>query len=834
MAKVSPATTSFNSGEFSPLMAGRFDLKYYASACKKLFNFIPMPQGPVRRRPGTRMVEEVKDSSARCWLRRFIFNQDQSYMLEFGHLYIRFYSNHGRVGGGSPVEVVTPFTAASLTATDGTLNLRFTQSGDVLYITSNGQYPTQKLTRTGASSFSIAELDTQGGPFESVDPDNTVTIYASAATGSVTLVASTASFVADHVGSLILLEQKNIDDIKQWEVGKVINTNDVRRSDGKNYKALNTATTGNKTPVHSLGARYDGDAGVQWLFLDAGFGYAKITAFTDTTHVTATVISQIPNGAVGSGNATTRWAFGSFSKVNGYPSNVSFFRERLCLAKDRNIHMSVVSDFENFSARDESGLITKDMAARIDTTSEEANDILWMSRMNSALLVGTGGEEYAIRENSPSEAFGPGNIRADTQTSHGSKNVMPVVVGAGVLFVQKAGHKIRDMIQAESVEERWVASDSTILAEHVTKSGVIQMAFQQEPDSVVWVLRSDGLLAGFTLNREQDVRGWHPHGVGGYSDVDATKRAAVESIDVIPVSGGDELWMIVRRYIDGGVKRYVEYMSQHFASGDDSEDANYMDSSLSINNVVNATLTPGTGANVVGTIEVVFTADSAIFNAGDVDDYIVYRYSITNNDGNIIRYKAIARITEYTDTAHVKGTILIPWPDLGTIAANMWHMTVDSVSGIDHLEGETVTILADGAVYPDFVVSGGTVVLVEPASKITVGLPYISVVTPMPLEAGASDGTSQGKTKRISRCTLRFSDTLGARYGRSEISQMDVVLSRDGGGLMDAPPNLFTGDVSVSWPDGYTDSAEITVMQDLPLPCTLVAIMPQMVTQDNR
>jgi hypothetical protein len=390
------------------------------------------------------------------------------------------------------------------------------------------------------------------------------------------------------------------------------------------------------------------------------------------------------------------------------------------------------------------------------------------------------------------------------------------------------------MIQAESVEERWVASDSTILAEHVTKSGVIQMAFQQEPDSVVWVLRSDGLLAGFTLNREQDVRGWHPHGVGGYSDVDATKRAAVESIDVIPVSGGDELWMIVRRYIDGGAKRYVEYMSQHFASGDDSEDANYMDSSLSINNVVNATLTPGTGANVVGTIEVVFTAGSAIFNAGDVDDYIVYRYSITNNDGNIIRYKAIARITEYTDTTHVKGTILIPWPDLGTIAANMWHMTVDSVSGIDHLEGETVTILADGAVYPDFVVSGGTVVLVEPASKITVGLPYISVVTPMPLEAGASDGTSQGKTKRISRCILRFSDTLGARYGRSEISQMDVVLSRDGGGLMDAPPNLFTGDVSVSWPDGYTDSAEITVMQDLPLPCTLVAIMPQMVTQDNR
>jgi len=823
--KASPIITSFNSGEFSPLMAGRVDVKFYGSACKRLLNFIPMPQGPARKRPATYFVGEVKTSANRTWLRRFVFSQNQSYILEFGNLYIRFYSGHGIVGGGTPVEVVTPYTTADLINDDGSFALRFAQSGDVLYI-AHKNYALRKLSRTGASTFSIAAVTLVGGPFKKIDPDGTTTVYASASTGSVTLTASASTFAATDIGRMILLEQKKVDDIKQWEPAKSITAADLRRSDGKNYKALNTATTGAVKPVHSQGAKYDGHSGVQWEFQDPGYGWAVITAYTSATVVTATVLSAIPAMAVGSGNATNMWAWGEFSATDGYPSDLTFHKDRLTLVRRRDVFGSVAGDFENFSSRDDGGVITKDMSYKVELSSDEANDITWVASMSSALLVGTLGEEFAVRENSSAEAFGPGNIRFDRQSAYGSRDQPAITVGDGVFFVQSAGRKVYDMLMAESVETKWSANDTTILAEHITLGGIISVVHQQEPDSVLWCLRGDGRLVGLTVNRGQEVRGWHPHTIGG--------DGVVESIDVIPTSTGKELWMIVRRTINGATKRYVEYVMQPFASGNPEYAFYGVDCGLTLDNTQAATLTPGAGADVVGTAGVVFTAGSAIFSAGDVGKYIVYRYTTTNDDDTTNYIRAIAKITAYTDTTHVDGEILAAWPSLGTIASGGWHKTVTSLSGLDHLEGEEVAICADGAAYTPQTVVSGAITLPEPASIIHVGLTYKAVVKPMPIEAGAADGTAQGKTKRIPRCVLRFDKTAGAKYGASELGQMDDVLSRDAGGLMDTAPELFTGDVVVSWPDGYSGDANIIVMSDLPLPCTLVSLMPQITTQDAR
>lgn len=833
MPKASPIITAFNSGEFSPLMAGRVDLKYYPNACKKLQNFIPMVQGPARNRPGTRFALEVKDSAQRTWLRRFVFNQEQSYEIEFGHLYARFYTNHGVIetSPGVPYEIVTPFTAASLTRSDGTFRLQFAQSGDVLYITSDGQYPLQKMSRLTISTFSIAALVTVGGPFEDYDPLNTITAVASAVTGAVTITLSSGLFTSGHVGSLFYLEQAAIDAITQWEPGKALGAGVVRRSDGKNYQANNAATTGGVKPIHSSGSRYDGDAGVQWAFLDPGYGWVRIDSITSPTVANATVLSRLPAGAVST--STTRWAFGAWSAAKGYPDNITFFRERLVVSKKLQIYFSVAGDFENFNRRDDAGLITPSMSAIIDITSEEANNIVWMAPFSAALLISTGGEEFALDEITANDAFGPGNIKSSRQSKHGSNFAGIAIVGDGVVYVQAAGRKVRDMIQAESVEKKWASSDTTVLAEHVTNSGIVSMVYQQEPDSVVWCARADGSLVGFTLNREQDVRGWHPHRIGGVVGTSGD-FAVVECVDSIPVDGGDELWAIVRRTINGVTRRYVEYLTPQRNADTDPEDSFYVDCGLSLDNKKTGTLTPGANATITGSVGVTFTASVAAFVAGDVGRRIHYRYSTRNSNGKILWHKSVAEITGFTSTTVVTATIHSPWPNLTVIATLGWKLTVSTISGLGHLEGQTVAVCGDGAALAQRVVTAGAIAITELIAKAHIGLPYRSILTTMPIEAGAADGTSQSKTKRISRCAIRFDETLGAKYGRDEDSTLDLVVFRDASGDMDTPPDLFTGDVVVSWPDGYTDSLTMTVVQDDPLPCTVVAMMPQMRTEDNR
>ena len=152
MSKASPALTNFNAGEFSPLLDGRIDFDRYQNGCALMENFIPTVQGPAVRRGGTRYVAPVKTHANRVWLQSFEFSQDQAYVMEFGDLYVRFYTQNGQlVSGMTPVELATSYTQANLFNVDGTCRLRFAQSGDFLYIT-HPAYQARVLKRTSPTS----------------------------------------------------------------------------------------------------------------------------------------------------------------------------------------------------------------------------------------------------------------------------------------------------------------------------------------------------------------------------------------------------------------------------------------------------------------------------------------------------------------------------------------------------------------------------------------------------------------------------------------------------------------------------------------------------------
>lgn len=743
MAKASPILENFNTGEMSPLLAGRVGFDKYPNGASILENFIPTTQGPNQRRAGTRFVFPVKDSAKKVLLVPFEYSVTQAYMLEFGDFYVRFYTWDAvtKVRGilesspGVPVEVVTPYSEADLYNTDGSPRLRFTQSGDFLYLT-HSSYQQRVLQRLTATSFSMTLFEATGGPWKSLN-DTATTVYASAESGTgVTLTASAGIFQAAHVGSLFYLESRDTNSVPAWEVGKAITAGARRRSDSKNYEALNSATTGTSKPVHTEGAILDGDTGVQWQYRDSGYGYVRITGYTNATTVTVTVVDRLPSQVVGSGLATARWAFGEWSSVEGWPSDLAFFRERLWFGRGRTLWGSVSAAFTDFEPKT-FGTVTADMAITVSLVSGRINDIQWLAA-DKDLVAGTAGGEFAIGELSNGDPLGPANKRSRIMSTFGSRAIPPIKNTESLLFVQRSGLKARETFY-DFGSDGYKSSDTTVLAEHITASGITQMAFAADPDQVVWCIRADGTLLGFTWNNEQAVRGWHRHPMGG--------SGVVESIAVMPAAEGDrsELWLVVKRTINGVTKRYVEYLERPYRIGDTQASQFYVDCGLT-----------------------------------------------------------------YTGTA------------------------ATTISGLGHLEGQTVSVLVNGAPHPNVVVTSGAITLQIAATTAQIGLPCPARYRSMRLEAGAQDGTSQGKTKRIHKCVLRLLYTGGGKYGAMNGGPMDYLLLRSSTAAMDQPAPLFTGDKVVPWPDGYNTEAYVGFEIDQPVNAVLVAVMPQIVTQDAR
>ena len=198
MAKASFPFSNFTAGELSPRLDGRTDVSKYFNGCKTLQNFVIHPHGGASRRPGTKFVREVKTSSNFTRLIPFEFNVTQAYILEFGENYFRIHKDGGTVvSGGNPVEVATVYTSAQVS------EIKFTQSADVMYLV-HPSHPVQKITRTSHTAWTISEVNFLRGPMQDSNTTDT-TLTANNRTGSVTITASTSTFVATDVGRLVRL-----------------------------------------------------------------------------------------------------------------------------------------------------------------------------------------------------------------------------------------------------------------------------------------------------------------------------------------------------------------------------------------------------------------------------------------------------------------------------------------------------------------------------------------------------------------------------------------------------------------------------------------------------
>lgn len=271
------------------------------------------------------------------------------------------------------------------------------------------------------------------------------------------------------------------------------------------------------------------------------YGVVKVTGYTSPTQVTVNVIEPLGNTT-----ATTTWSEGAWSVASGYPRTVMLHEGRIwyggTAARPLSVWGSVVEDYENMrlSSNSDGGLF-------VTLSSKEANRIQWMESQDK-LMIGTSGNEWTLGASNADEGITPANVQAQKQSSYGSKYMSAATINDVMLFVQRQGRKVRELTYVLD-RDGWVAPDLTVLSEHITAGEIVESDYQQQSDAIFWAIRGDGQLVGMTYERDQEVVGWHRH----------TTDGAFESVATIyGLSGSDEVWLAVRRTINGQTVRYIE------------------------------------------------------------------------------------------------------------------------------------------------------------------------------------------------------------------------------------------------------------------------------------
>ena len=221
--------------------------------------------------------------------------------------------------------------------------------------------------------------------------------------------------------------------------------------------------------------------------------------------------------------------------------------------------------------------------------------------------------------------------------------------------------------------------------------------------------------------------------------------------------------------------------------------------------------------NISNSATTITLTDASSFNsAGKIkinNEIIAYTGKSTNNLTGCTRGQ-----NSTTAAAHTSGATV--------------DQVVETVSGLTHLEGQTVSVLADGSTHPTKVVSSGSVSLDRPSKKVKVGLKFDSVLQTMRIDAGSQNGTSQGKTKRIYEVTVRLFETVGVEVG-PELNNMERIPFRTSANPMDQGIPPFTGDKEVEFRGNYDTDGFIFVRQTQPLPLTILSLYPRLVTNDG-
>lgn len=673
------------------------------------------------------------------------------------------------------IEIPTPWGSSDL------LNLSYAQSADVIYFCLGGATRPYRLERYGHAAWSLESVLFEDGPYLPINTGNSQ-MSASAATGNgLTVTATSVQGINDDKG------------FQSTDVGRLIRMK----------------------------------SGSAWA-------WCQIISITDTTHVK---VDQKEGNLPTSG--TKDWRLGDWSDDRGWPSAVGFIQQRLCMAAwteaPQKFWMSKSADIERFADSDTAGAVQDDSAIGYQFAAKKVNTIQWVA-MRKKPVIGTIGGEWTLR--SEGAVLTPTDIAADFDTSTGAKKVPPIEARNRLLLVHRSGRKLlefADVIQ-ESGVQGFDTFDLSVLNDRVLKGGVSEADYAEEPDSHIWCVREDGQCPVLTYQPDQSVIGWVRTILGGSFQ---GGNAVVESVAIIPGNDGsgqfkdstgrDEVWLAVKREVNGGTVRYIECQEKLYNGDEDlQEDAFYVDSGLTLDNPL--------------TITNITQADPGVVTLSDAS-------TVSNGDEiRIVRVKGMTEVNGKVFKAANKSGNDIELTDLDGVDVDTTNYTaysadgecrkrVGTVSGLDHLEGETVGVFADGAIQTDKTVSSGSITLDFNASLVHVGLRYTKYWESLKLAYGGQKGTAVGVFKNLSDATVILMETaegaftLGVkdRDGENEVANLDL---RDATDFDEDPVPFFTGEIELGLETGWDRDPRLFLRSTAPAPFTVLGFGPEIDTNE--
>lgn len=858
---------NFNAGELSPRLYGRSDIAQYDKGLKTATNAIVYPHGPIKRRNGSQFIAETKESGRIVKLVEFKFNSDTTFILEMGHQYIRFYTDGGRVlesgvtitsiNKANPgvvqvsgshgysngdvvyiagVEGMTEvngrfFTVANVTAgtfelsgvdtssyttyTSGgtssriyTLtgsyseselpNVNYKQIGNTIYFTHPGVAP-KKLVRTDTTDWELSTIDFLPPATDERGWLPSTTVTPAATTGSaINFTTGAAVFLASDVGRQIV----NLEGAGIASITSVTSTTVAVCDIVQDFPSTSAIASQNwkldLTPATDINPSVDAltQGAICTLTLSAAGwrssnigdyvrchdGVVKITAYTSSTIVEGVVLKAMTeHGTTGTWSLEQE----SWTSSRGFPRSVGLIDQRLVYAGTdefpQSVWLSEVGLYESF------GVGSNDAdSISVEISSNQISQIQWMATAKD-LIVGTAGSELTINSGTGG-ALTASTIKQEPRTYYGSDLQVPITVGNEVLFIQDTSRKIRSFRYDFNIDN-YTGDDLLNLSEHLTENTLVEIAYAQEPDSQVYGVLSNGDMIVGTYVRNQKVLGWTKF----------TTDGEYENVQSITNNGIDEIWVVVKRTINGTEKRYIEL----FDAGDGTNNLDAFSDSFLTLTVDTQSVSSITKANPA-----VVTVTGHGFSDGDSVKFTnVEGMTELNNNTYIIQNKT-------TNTFELKS---IDSTSYGAFTSGDVGKGVTSISGLDHLEGETVQIRADGATHPDKTVSSGAVTLDLPVFDLVIGKEYTTTITTLDREYKSNLGSMQGQRSRHVKPIIKLYQSA------FPLIDGEFLPNRNSVNLMNQKVPLFSGTVkygNLSW----NDKLGLTITLSDPLPLTILGI----------
>lgn len=829
----------FKSGVLTEKIIGRQDLKILKSGLLQGHNTITQVQGGQDFRPGfIHVCHTRRNSPATFW--PFVFNDDQAFVLGFTDYYLRFYAQEGVIT--ETAKTITAITQAS----PGVFTIagHGYSTGNEIYVENvggmeeiNGAF--YLVVKIDANTFSLTDLD--GNAI------NTTAFTAFTSGGTAARVYEIETPYTQIQAEMLMMD--GINDIQylldgvhmprkltrqgntDWTLASYIRTDDPYEQ-----KAITGITQANPASVVAVGhGRETGDQ----VFLE------EITGMTELNNRYFTITKTDADNFTLDGEDSSAYAAyvsgGICSLAGNAPRAVGLYGGRLFLGGSDNdpdiANGSMSPDTTTGAPRYDVFTLGSDpedaVSLPIQSIGEGTPRIRFFVGTRSFLAVGTFGGMSKMNGGQDSVPISGTDIGTFPIDGIGVAEVRPVTFGNDIIYVQR-GTEVVLSFQFSLASDGFEGFDTTLQSDELMDAGIRQLTYQQGKPSLMWVLLNDGKFRSLTYRRSEAIVAWNTHSMGN-------------AIGVISLCGEpqetnkDRLWACVKRRVNG-VDRYMvevsannpiipEFKDQYTGRSNKEADRTrwlnllweaqrrqvYLDSALTFDNTQTTTLTPGTGATVKGTEDVSFVAGASVFSADMVGQYIYPKYSTGDETG-------IVYITGYVSGTEITGKVEQAFPSLDPIASGSWYITKTTVSGLDHLEGEEVTVVEDGALAPSKTVENGTIELSTPSCCGVVGCSYTGIVETMPIELLLSSGITAGKYKSVGTIKALLRNTLGLSCG-SDSYHLDALKIRTGNDIAGRPAPYFSGYTDVPAFDGYEIMRTVTFVQEKPFPFTLLGLI---------